>query len=255
MDELEVELIPILDDNYVFLIQNKLTGKVALVDPGQAQPCLKSLKQQGLVLDFILITHHHHDHIDGIQELRQNFPKALLYAPEKNKVQIPNANFYLKEGDHLKLEGLAEFEVIGLPGHTLGHIAYFQSQKEWLFSGDVLFGLGCGRLFEGTPQAAFESLQKIKKMPDEIQVFCTHEYTQANLNFLEQLIENNRILVTPPLWGYKKNLLQKRAKSFPSVPLKLGDEKSCNPFLQAEKVEDFAELRLMRNTFKPKESI
>lgn len=252
MSELEVELIQILDDNYVFLIQNKLTSKVALVDPGQAQPCLKSLAKQGLALDFILITHHHHDHIDGVKELIKYFPKALLYAPEKNKVQIPNANFYLKDRDYLKLEGLAEFEIIGLPGHTLGHIAYFQSQQKWLFSGDVLFGLGCGRLFEGPPEVAFETLQKIKKMSSEVQVFCTHEYTQENLNFVEQLIENNRICMTQALLDYKKNLLQKRAQNRPSVPLRLGDEKSCNPFLQAEKVEEFAELRQMRNTFKSK---
>jgi hydroxyacylglutathione hydrolase len=253
MQELEIDLIPILEDNYVFLLQNKVSGKTALVDPGDAEPCLKSLKALGKQLDFILITHHHADHIGGIAELKEQFPQVRIYAPLENRIEIPWADFYLQAGEKLHLDGAVEFDVMGLPGHTLGHIAYYSRSENALFSGDVLFGLGCGRVFEGTYEMTFDSLRKIKKLPDETRVFCTHEYTMSNLRFVQDLIETNQLSLGYDqriLEVYKNELLMKRSQGIPSIPLNLGTEKVCNPMLFSQNAEEFARLREMRNTFK-----
>lgn len=257
MRQLEIDLIPILDDNYVFFIENKYSGKTALVDPGDAKPCLRSLQAKRKNLDFILITHHHADHIDGIDELKQLFPKVQIYAPLKNKSQIPQADFYLEAGGLVQLDGLGEFEIIGLPGHTLGHIGYYSKSESVLFSGDVLFGLSCGRIFEGTFEMTFEALQKIKKLPNETKVFCTHEYTMSNLMFVGELIETKQFSSgydIRALEKYKITLLEKRSKNLPSVPLNLGDEKIANPMLFSSNVEDFARVRQLRDAFRVSKS-
>lgn len=255
MSELEVELISVLDDNYVFRITHVKTRKTALVDPGDAGPCLKSLKEKGLGLDFVLITHHHADHIDGIAELKSEFASVQVYAPLKNQKQISGVDHWVQETDCLRLEGLADFQVWDMPGHTLGHVAYWQAQQKWLFSGDVLFGLGCGRLFEGTSEMMFETLNRIKKLPAETEIFCTHEYSESNFKFALELIESKRI---PEGFDfqffkiYQDKLLQKRNRLLPSVPLLLSDELRCNSFLLAQNANELGALRLARNTFKPK---
>lgn len=257
MRTLAIELIPILEDNYVFLIQNHLTGKTALVDPGEAQPCLKSLKAKHKSLDYILITHHHADRIDGIAELKDQFPNAQVFAPLKNKSQISDADFYVQSNKILRLEGLGEFEVIGLPGHTLGHVGYYSKLESLLFSGDVLFGLSCGRLFEGSFEMTFATLQILKNLPDETLVFCTHEYTMSNMKFVEELIETKQISSGYDVQTfeiYKKELVEKRSQGKPSVPLNLGAEKKSNPMLYAKNANDFTRIRQLRNVFKPRKT-
>lgn len=249
---LEVELIPIFSDNYVFLIKNKLDQTACLVDPGESEICLDHLKKNNLKLLSILITHHHHDHIDGLSGLHQFFPEAQIYAPYRNQGQIPHVHHWVKEGDVVSIPQFAEFQVSELPGHTLGHVGYFQAKKSWLFLGDVLFGLGCGRLFEGSPTVAFRSLQKIKKFPLATQIFCAHEYTDTNLKFTEYLIQSGKIPLqfqASTFSGFKTDFFQKKVAGQPSVPLTLANEMRWNAFLLSENVEQFAQLREARNHF------
>lgn len=255
MNAIEVECIPILTNNFVFLIKNTQTGVACVIDPGESDTeiVLDHLKKNRLNLETILITHHHADHIDGIAVLCNAYPNTKVYAPYKNQGLIPRVQYWLKEGDVVSLEGLGDFHVLELPGHTLGHIAYHQVSQFRLFSGDVLFGLGCGRLFEGSPSVAYRSLQRLKSLPPETHIFCTHEYTAMNLKFTETLIAQKKI---PALFqgdtfsSYKTHFLATRAKGLPAIPLLLENEMRWNPFLLSETVEEFTVLREIRDTFK-----
>lgn len=237
---LSVRLIPIFKDNYVFLITK--AQDCVLVDPGEASAALQVIESERLNLKGLLITHHHSDHIDGIDEIYLRHKNIQIFAPEKNKKEIPKATRYINDGDEFNLMN-SNFKVIGLSGHTHGHVAYYNSQEKILFSGDVLFGMGCGRLFEGTANEMFNSLNKIKMLPAETKVFCTHEYTERNLNFCENALKHNN----SDLMLYKKLLIEKRNLNLPSVPLILSDELKVNPFLNCHSVEQFAELRELRN--------
>lgn len=243
-----VHLIPIFEDNYVFALINQANKTTLLVDPGECESVLQFLEQEQLNLKAILLTHHHTDHIGGAQELQKTLG-APVYAPLKNKKQIPFADHYLMEGDSLPLENF-NLEILELPGHTLGHIAYWEKNKKWLFSGDVLFGLGCGRLFEGTFDQAYASLQRIKKLPVETLVYCTHEYTETNLHFCRRLSRLDNSPITGDdenLEIYANELRNKRSLHLPSVPLKLAIEGKANPFLLAKDVSQFTYLRELRN--------
>ncbi|XGC79521.1 hydroxyacylglutathione hydrolase [Bdellovibrio bacteriovorus] len=242
-----VELIPIFEDNYVFALINE-QGHVVLVDPGESTPVEKFLEHNDYDICGILLTHHHNDHIGGVTELIKTFP-APIYAPLKNKTQISFADHYVKEGDEFMISDM-NFKVMELPGHTLGHVAYWNPDKKWLFSGDVLFGLGCGRLFEGTFEQMYESLQKIKALPNETLIYCTHEYTEMNLQFCKMLGNFDDSPITGDdenLELYENELTNKRSLDLPSVPLKLFVEKKVNPFLLASSVKQFSALRELRN--------
>lgn len=245
---LRVELLPIFEDNYVFVLVDETQREALVIDPGEASCVQDYLSEHNLSLKGILLTHHHNDHIGGVRTL-QNIFSIPVYAPLKNKHQIPFADHYVHEGDTISLGNLS-FSVLELPGHTLGHIAYWQPEKKWLFSGDVLFGLGCGRLFEGTYQQMYESLQRIKELPPETLIYCTHEYTEMNLQFCKMLSN----LDDSPITGddenleiYQNELIHRRSMELPSVPLKLHIEKRVNPFLLARSLQQFTYLRELRN--------
>lgn len=250
MSSLDVRMLPIFDDNYVFLIIHPDSKTCVVVDPGDAEPVQEYLTAQGLTLETILLTHHHLDHIGGARNLKEHW-KVPVYAPQKNQTQIPFATDFVVDGQSLTmLNGNLQLEILELAGHTLGHIAFFEPRKNWLFSGDVLFGLGCGRLFEGTFAQGYESLKRIKNLPNETLVYCTHEYTESNLRFCKSLTPTESPAFSKRINEFKtyENLLrQKRDAHLPSVPLNLGIEKAVNPFLLAEDLEQFTFLRDLKN--------
>jgi hydroxyacylglutathione hydrolase len=200
-----------------------------VIDPGESEPVVEFLQQNHLKCPIILVTHHHSDHIHGLLAL-QNELHCRVYAPLKNKRQIHYGVTDFISGDEtIQFEDLT-IQAMQVPGHTLGHLAYFLPQQKWLFSGDVLFALGCGRIFEGSFEQMFETLQHLKELPEETLVFCSHDYYQTNRRFSE--IEGY------PLQGYA-----------PTLPLNLKQEKAFNPFLKASTVQEFQKIREKRNHF------
>lgn len=238
----KVELIPIFDDNYVFLILDEKNNEGILVDPGESTEIEKILSAKNIKLNAILITHHHHDHIGGLKTLKEKF-KVPVWAPLKNKDQI-SADHYIDEADSFEISDF-KISCIAMPGHTLGHVAYLFTEQNWLFSGDVVFGLGCGRLFEGSFEQGFTSLQKIKNLAADTLIYCTHEYTEKNLQFCKTLTD----FKSPESEKYEQTLIELRKHNRPSVPLRLSVENKVNPFLRASSAAEFKALRELRNVF------
>jgi hydroxyacylglutathione hydrolase len=221
---LEVRRVYAFDDNYIWLIGCRDNPHVAIVDPGDAEPVIERLEQDGLQAVAILITHHHGDHTGGVKELVQRYD-IPVYGPAHER--IPALTHPLGEGDTVTLEecGL-HFRVLDTPGHTRGHVCYVGHDA--LFCGDTLFTAGCGRLFEGTPEQMYASLEKLRALPDETVVYCAHEYTQANLAFAVVAEPDN--LATRERQEEVRRL---RAEHRDTVPALLGLEKQTNPFLRS----------------------
>jgi hydroxyacylglutathione hydrolase len=226
---MSVSVFPIkaFNDNYIWCIHNKTHCSV--VDPGDAAPVLAYCQDNQLILSAIIITHHHWDHTGGIDALLAVFPNIQVYGPQnKNIKQI---TVRLSQGDNFELTQLSvKLSVLEVPGHTLDHIAYYGDIG--LFCGDTLFSAGCGRLFEGTPQQMFTSLGKLTALPADTAVFCTHEYTMANIAFAEAVEPNNQALI-----DYKRWVNQQRAKSAPTLPSNIQRELDVNPFLRCHSKE------------------
>lgn len=229
---LHIIAIPALKDNYIWLMHN---GQHAtIIDPGDAVPVLDALNRHRLTPDSILITHHHHDHIDGVHALCAAYPNIRVYASQHE--HYPFSYIGVREPDCIRLESLQiNLAVIDLPGHTLGHIAFFAStppEQKILFCGDTLFGAGCGRLFEGSAEQMFISLQKLAALPAETLVYCTHEYTLQNIEFALRLEPSNPMLIKR-----YHDTKQYRAQRLPSLPSHLGLELKTNPFLRCHSEE------------------
>jgi hydroxyacylglutathione hydrolase len=256
-----IEPIPAFTDNYIWLLR-KADNQVAwVVDPGDADAVLRTLAKQRLNLAGILITHHHHDHIDGIEALVQKYAVSV-YGPAHEI--IPHITHPLIGGDQLEVLGHT-FEVIDVPGHTQGHIAYFAKETlpPTLLCGDTLFAAGCGRLFEGTAEALYHSLQTLAKLPAETLIYCTHEFTESNLRFANVVEPHNARLAERT-----HQVSAKRAQHQPSLPSTLSDELETNPFLRchisevsenvqvysglavAHPVDVFRQLRLWKDSFR-----
>ncbi|MBU0592502.1 MAG: hydroxyacylglutathione hydrolase [Gammaproteobacteria bacterium] len=213
--------IPAFEDNYIWLIRNQAFA--AVVDPGDADPVMEYLLQHGLKLTAILITHHHGDHCGGAEELRQYFG-CPVYGPRREKIAAVTQT--VTENDTVNLPELsAAFQVIDVPGHTLGHVAYYGINS--LFCGDTLFACGCGRLFEGTPEQMQNSLAKLAALPDETKVFCAHEYTLDNIRFARIADPGNVALQEREI-----RERQIRVQGLPTLPSTIALEKSTNPFLR-----------------------
>lgn len=213
---LTVQSIPILKDNYVWAIVDSQTKKAVIVDPGDAKPVTKFLRDNNLTLKSILITHHHWDHTNGVEELCETFSTRSLGKGLKDNDSLVMDHFPLK------------FNVLEIPGHTLDHIAYVTNDGH-LFCGDTLFSAGCGRLFEGTADQLFGSLQKLAALPDNTKVYCAHEYTENNLKFAEA-VEPKNAAIKKRL----KEVKELRSKEQPSLPSTMKQEKATNPFLRCQ---------------------
>ena len=244
--------IPAFEDNYIWLLHNNRYAVV--VDPGDAAPVIAVLEKLNLTLAAILITHHHGDHIDGVPSLLA-YRAVPVYAPQYEKFNF--AHIQLVDGDEISLPEIVQnFRIMWLPGHTLGHIAY--SNNDYLFCGDVLFSAGCGRLFEGTPAQMLSSLNRLKTLQPNTQVFCTHEYTTTNINFALGLEPNNEQLL-----ARASTVKQLRKNLQPTLPTNIALELNINPFLRchqsaiiknshAEKQDElsvFTAIRSLRNHY------
>lgn len=220
---LSILTVPAFDDNYLWLAHN---GQHAVVvDPGDAEAIVQALTQHHLQLSAILLTHHHSDHIGGVPALVEKF-KVPVYGPSNDGIK--GIDHALNDGDSIDIAELdLQLAVIAVPGHTLGHIAYFSAEHAWLFCGDTLFAGGCGRLFEGTPAQMLNSLDRLAALPDNTAVYCAHEYTLSNLRFAQEVEPGN-----PDLTLRVQSEQAKREQNIPTVPSLIGLEKQTNPFLR-----------------------
>ena len=227
---LEIYQIPCLQDNYGFLVHDPETGATATIDTPEVVPINQALAAKGWRLTHILNTHHHFDHAGGNEELKAQWNCQVVGAAIDAE-RIPGIDVALADGDTLTL-GSKQARIIEVPGHTSGHIAYYFAADEVAFVGDTLFALGCGRLFEGTPEQMSESLGKIMALPDATTVYCAHEYTEANAAFAVTMEPAN-----PALQQRVKEIQSLRAAGKPTVPTSIGLERATNPFVRSDSAE------------------
>ncbi|MFN5614219.1 MAG: hydroxyacylglutathione hydrolase [Brevundimonas sp.] len=239
---LEIRQFPCLSDNYGFLLRDPASGLVAAIDAPDASRISLEVQAAGWGrLDLVLLTHWHPDHTGGAAELKALWGAEIVGPAEVERVVAPDRT--VGEGDRVTL-GETGFEVLELPGHTLGHIAFHHTAGANLFSGDVLFALGCGRLFVGTPAQMFASLQRLAALPDATTIWCAHEYTETNARFALTLDDS------PALAAHAEAIFAARARGEPTVPTSLAIERRFNPFLTADDVEAFTARREARNGFR-----
>jgi hydroxyacylglutathione hydrolase len=222
-----VILLESRSDNYIFMIQEEGQENCYAVDPGEASVVREFCQKNSLKLSGILVTHHHYDHVEGIVELVNEFNCPVFASAEDHK-RIPGIDKPVGEGDKFVL-GKTAVEVMDVSGHTIGHIAYYLPEEKIVFSGDTLFSAGCGRMFEGTAKQMWGSLLKIRSLPPETLVYCTHEYTQNNLLFALSIDPLNS-----DLKNYAEKVKSARSQGQFTVPLNLGEEMKFNPFLRCD---------------------
>ncbi len=223
-----VEIIPCLSDNYSYLIFEKKTGTVSIVDPSDFETCDQIIKKYKK-LDYILNTHHHLDHVSGNLELKNKYNSRII-GYDGDKDRIPGIDIVLRENQDFKIGNL-KFKVFFVPGHTSGHIAFYFKKENIIFTGDTLFSLGCGRIFEGTNEQMFDSLNKFKDLPGVTKIYCGHEYTRKNLDFCSKYDVTNSFLIEK-----SKEVDHKLSKNLPTIPTTISDEFKTNIFLRCDDV-------------------
>ena len=239
---MEIKIINCLQDNFSYLLIDEKSLNACVVDPGEAQPILKYIENNKINLKFILNTHHHHDHIGGNNILKSEFGAKIL-AFKGDKERIPKIDIFLEDNQIWK-DGPFEFKVIHVPGHTSGHICFSFFNEKIIFTGDTLFSLGCGRIFEGSYNDMFNSLSKLKKLSPETKIYFGHEYTLNNSIFCNKFDKNNSELKIK-IADIKKKL----DKGMPTVPSTIKEELDCNIFLRAKNLKEFSKLRDLKDNF------
>jgi len=226
----EIVLFPCLNDNYGYLIHDKASGQTAVVDTPDADEIIRQLQARDWQLTHILTTHHHWDHIDGHLTLKEHYDCQVV-GPQANQADIPELDQTVVDHDRLQL-GSLRIEVIATPGHTLGHVAYWLPELNAVFVGDTLFSLGCGRLFEGTPQQMWQSILRLRDLPDETAIYCGHEYTESNARFALTLEPDNQALLQR-----SAEVTELRSVGHPTIPTTVQQERLTNPFMRADQPE------------------
>jgi hydroxyacylglutathione hydrolase len=226
---LDILLLPVLTDNYIYLLHEPVSDTTAVVDPAIAEPVMAVLQEKGWQLDYIFNTHHHSDHVGGNLQLKQATGCQIVGATA-DQTRIPGIDIALNDGEYIQL-GNQTLQVIATPGHTSGHIVYYCAESRALFCGDTLFSLGCGRLFEGSAEQMWHSLQKLKALPGATRIYCAHEYTQANGRFALSLEADNQ-----DLQQRLADVEVLRANNQPTLPSTIALEMATNPFLREDSV-------------------
>ncbi|AEE27942.1 putative hydroxyacylglutathione hydrolase [Arabidopsis thaliana] len=227
---LQIELVPCLTDNYAYILHDEDTGTVGVVDPSEAVPVMDALQKNSRNLTYILNTHHHYDHTGGNLELKDRYG-AKVIGSAADRDRIPGIDVALKDADKWMFAG-HEVHIMETPGHTRGHISFYFPGARAIFTGDTLFSLSCGKLFEGTPEQMLASLQRIIALPDDTSVYCGHEYTLSNSKFALSIEPTNEVLQS-----YAAYVAELRDKKLPTIPTTMKMEKACNPFLRTENTD------------------
>lgn len=225
-----VDVFPARDDNFGYLVHDEATGRTAAIDAPEALAIRNALARRGWTLTDIFITHHHIDHVEAIAELKAAFG-AKVTGPAAEADKIDGLDALVGDGDQLAL-GESSFEVMATPGHTLGHIVFYNALGGHLFSADALFSLGVGRMFEGTPGPMWEGVKRLRQLPDTVLVYCGHEYTESNARFALAIDPDNAALK-----ARAETVKSLRAQGRPTIPFSLGEDKLANPFLRADAPE------------------
>ena len=239
---MRVEIIPCLQDNYSYLIINENNNDACVVDPSEAKPVIDFINKNNINLKYILNTHHHYDHIGGNKELKEKY-NATVVGFKNDAKRIPEIDVLVEDNQVWKRDNF-EVKIIHIPGHTTGHICFYFYKEKLLFSGDTLFSLGCGKIFEGTYEQMFNSLKKIKTLPKDTEIYCGHEYTLQNSNFCA-VYDSNNLQLKNKITEIKKKL----GNGLPTIPTTLDDELQCNIFLKAKDIQTFSKLRDLKDNF------
>ena len=227
---LKINILPCLEDNYSFVIHDAETNTVAVVDPSEFEPINNFIEKKFKKIDYILNTHHHFDHTGGNLDLKKKY-KAKIIGSKKDKKRIPGIDIRLSDNENFKIGNIV-FEIFFIPGHTSGHVCFYSKNKKVIFTGDTLFSLGCGRIFEGTHLEMLNSLNLIKKLPIDTQIYCGHEYTKKNLDFCIKYETNNN-----KLEGKKEWVTSKLDQKQPTIPTTIKEELETNIFLRCNNIE------------------
>jgi hydroxyacylglutathione hydrolase len=243
MSSVEIVRIPALDDNYIWLLHDAESDETVVVDPSEAEPVLAAADARGWRIGAIWITHWHPDHTNGNAGIRAAHG-APVFAPAAERAKIPTGDQWLAEGDTVRI-GAHVATVMETPGHTAGHISYHFADDRLLFPGDTLFAMGCGRLFEGTPEQMFANMQRFASLPDETIAYGAHEYTQGNGRYA--------LVAEPSNAAVRQRMIEvdaKRAADEPTLPTTIGLERATNPFMRAATAEELAQRRAAKDAFR-----
>ncbi len=239
---MNVEIIKCLKDNYSYLVIDEKNQTACVIDPSEAKPIINFIEKNKIHLKFILNTHHHYDHVGGNKELKKKYNSKVI-GFEEDKDRIPEIDICLKDRDVWRNNNF-EFKIFHIPGHTLGHVCFNFFKEKLLFTGDTLFSLGCGRIFEGTYEQMFNSIKLLKSFDLKTKIYCGHEYTLKNSDFCLMHDKKNLKL--------KKKILlikEKLNKNLPTVPSTLNEELETNIFLKCDSIESFSKLRNLKDNF------